>query len=86
MPPHHQIDKDYAERKPVYSRTAVWAYGQLEARAHAGSAGPAAFREDGATFPELALFSCHSCHESSMHQLDWARGLTTMAIRLAACR
>jgi hypothetical protein len=36
------------------------------------------FAKDGGVFPELALFSCHSCHESSMRQLDWARGLTTM--------
>jgi hypothetical protein len=39
------------------------------------------FAKDGATFPELALFSCHSCHESSMRQLDWARGLTTASMQ-----
>jgi hypothetical protein len=77
QPPHHQIDKDYAERKPVYSRTAVWAYGQLEAARMQVQLIQQHFGKDGATFPELALFSCHSCHESSMRQLDWARGLTT---------
>jgi hypothetical protein len=79
QPPHHQIDKDYAERKPVYSRTAVWAYGQLEGARMQVQLIQQYFGKDGAVFPELALFSCHSCHESSMRQLDWARGLTTMA-------
>ena len=78
QPPHHRIDKDYAVRKPVYSRTAAWAYGQLEAARMQVQLIQQHFSHDGATFPELALFSCHSCHESSMHQLDWARGLTTL--------
>jgi hypothetical protein len=78
QPPHHQIDKDYAARKPVYSRTAVWVYGQLEAARMQVQLIQQYFAKDGATFPELALFSCHSCHESSMRQLDWARGLTTV--------
>lgn len=77
QPPHHRIDKDYAARKPVYSRTAAWAYGQLEAARMQVQLIQQYFGKDGATFPELALFSCHSCHESSMRQLDWARGLTT---------
>lgn len=78
QPPHHQIDKDYAARKPVYSRTAVWAYGQLEAARMEVQLIQQYFAKDGGVFPELALFSCHSCHESSMRQLDWARGLTTI--------
>lgn len=77
MPAHHQIDKDYAQRKPTYSRTAVWAYGQLESARTQAQLVQQHFSRDGATFPELALFSCHSCHESSMHKLDWMRGLTT---------
>ena len=79
QPPHHQIDKDYAARKPVYSRTAVWAYGQLESARMQVQLIQQYFSKDGAVFPELALFSCHSCHESSMRQLDWARGMTTMS-------
>jgi hypothetical protein len=79
QPSHHQIDKDYAARKPVYSRTAVWAYGQIEAARMQVQLIQQYFGKDGGVFPELALFSCHSCHESSMRQLDWARGLTTMA-------
>lgn len=77
MPAHHQIDKDYAQRKPTYSRTAVWAYGQLEAARAQAQLVQQHFSRDAGTFPELALFSCHSCHESSMHKLDWMRGLTT---------
>ena len=81
QPPHHRIDKDYAARKPVYSRTAVWAYGQLEAARMQVRLIQQYFAKDGATFPELALFSCHSCHESSMRQLDWARGITTLGLQ-----
>src|SRR6185295_12222201 len=77
MPPHHQVDKDYATRKPTYSRTAAWAYGQVESARAQVALVQQHFSRDGATFPELALFSCHSCHESSMHKLDWMRGLTT---------
>ncbi len=77
-PPHHQVDRDYAERKPTYSRTAAWAYGQLEAARMGSQLVQQHFSRDGATFPELALFSCHSCHESSMKRLDWRRGLTTI--------
>jgi hypothetical protein len=77
QPAHHQIDKDYAQRKPTYSRTAVWAYGQLESARIQAQLVQQHFSRDGATFPELALFSCHSCHQSSMHKLDWMRGLTT---------
>jgi hypothetical protein len=78
QPAHHQIDKDYAERKPVYTRTATWAVGQIEAARMQIQLVQQYFSKDGAVFPELALFSCHSCHESSMRQLDWARGLTTI--------
>jgi hypothetical protein len=77
QPPHHQIDKDYAQRKPTYSRTAVWAYGQLESARIQAQLVQQHFSREGTTFPELALFSCHSCHESSMRRLDWTRGLTT---------
>jgi hypothetical protein len=78
QPAHHQVDKDYGERKPVYSRTATWAFGQIEAARMQTQLVQQYFSKDGAVFPELALFSCHSCHESSMRQLDWARGLTTI--------
>jgi hypothetical protein len=79
QPPHQLVDKDYAERKPMYSRTATWAYGQMEAARMQAQLVQQHFSRDGSTFPEFALFSCHSCHESSMHKLDWMRGLTTTA-------
>jgi hypothetical protein len=78
QPSHHVIDKDYAARKPVYSRSAVWAYGQIEAARMQVQLVQQYFAKEGTVFPELALFSCHSCHQSSMRQLDWARGLTTI--------
>jgi hypothetical protein len=78
QPAHHKIDKDYPQRKPVYTRTATWAFGQIEAARMQVQLVQQYFSKDGAVFPELALFSCHSCHESSMRQLDWARGLTTI--------
>jgi cytochrome c554/c'-like protein len=77
QPPHHQVDQDYEERKPTFSRAAVWAYGQVEAARMQAQLVQQHFSREGSTFPELALFSCHSCHESSMHRLDWMRGLTT---------
>jgi hypothetical protein len=78
QPAHYQVDKDYADRKPVYTRTATWAFGQIEAARMQAQLIRQYFSKDGGVFPELALFSCHSCHESSMRQLDWARGLTTI--------
>jgi hypothetical protein len=78
QPAHHQVDNDYAARKPTYSRIAVWAYGQLEAARMQVQLVQQRFSRDGSTFPELALFNCHSCHESSMRHLDWTRGLTTI--------
>jgi len=78
QPAHYVVDRDYAARKPTNSRTATWAYGQIEAARMQLRLVQQHFSRDGATFPELALFSCHSCHESSMHRLDWARGLTTV--------
>ena len=77
MPPHHQVDEDYAARKPAYSRTAVWALGQVESARMQVQLVQQHFARN-SIFPELALFNCHSCHESSMHRLDWARGLTTI--------
>lgn len=77
QPPHHQVDQDYEARKPMPSRAAVWAYGQVEAARIQSRLVQQHFSRDGSVFPELALFSCHSCHESSMRRLDWMRGLTT---------
>jgi len=77
QPAHHQVDQDYAERKPTYTRTATWAYGQLEAARMQIQLVQRHFTREGSTFPELALFNCHACHQSSMRNLDWSRGVTT---------
>ncbi len=87
QPPHHQIDKDYAARKPVYSRTAVWAYGQLEAARMQVRAGSAVLREgrrylSGVGAVQLPLLSRRAPCASSIG----ARGMTTMGCSLAACR
>ncbi len=37
-------------------------------------------------FPSSSLFSCHFCHQSSMHQLDWARGSRRSVRSLAVFR
>jgi hypothetical protein len=71
-PPHYRVDADYRRRKPVYSKTQLWCSGQLlETRAQLLMLqGPMVNSER--TFPELALFNCTSCHDSSMHRLEWA--------------
>jgi hypothetical protein len=71
-PPHYRIDADYRRRKPVYSKTQLWCSGQLlQTRAQLLMLqGPMVNSER--TFPELALFNCTSCHDSSMHRLEWA--------------
>jgi hypothetical protein len=75
-PPHYRIDADYGRRKPVYTKTQLWCSGQLlETRAQLLMLqGPMVNSErtfPERTFPELALFNCASCHDSSMHRLEW---------------
>ena len=79
-PAHYRVDADYERRKPSYSRTQTWAYGQLAAAAAelATLQGPRI--ENNATFPELALFNCYACHMSSMRRYDWSHRLLTLAI------
>ncbi len=79
-PAHYRVDDDYVRRKPSYSRTQIWAYGQLAAAAAelATLQGPRI--ANSATFPELALFNCYACHMSSMHRYDWGRRLLTLAV------
>jgi Cytochrome c554 and c-prime len=70
-PPHYRIDADYRRRKPVYTKTQTWCAGQLLATRVQllMLQGPMVNSER--TFPELALFNCTSCHDSSMHRLEW---------------
>ena len=79
-PAHYRVDADYERRKPSYSRTQTWAYGQLAAAAAelASLQGPRI--DNTATFPELALFNCYSCHMSSMRRYDWSHRLLTLSL------
>jgi hypothetical protein len=79
-PAHYRIDADYQQRKPSYSRTQTWAYGQLAAAASELKALQGPRIENNETFPELALFNCYGCHMSSMRRYDWSHRLLTMAI------
>lgn len=75
QPPHYRIDEDYRHRKPTFSSTQIWSYGQLAAalREMETLQGPRV--NNGAAFPELALFNCYGCHMSSMRRTDWSHRL-----------
>jgi hypothetical protein len=70
-PAHYRIDDNYRRRKPSFSDAQVWSRGQLAAaRAQLLTLqGPMIMAAH--TFPELALFNCTSCHDTSMHRLEW---------------
>jgi Cytochrome c554 and c-prime len=74
-PPHYEVDEDYRQRKPSYSHTQVWVYGQLAATLTELETLQGPRIDNSATFPELALFDCFACHMSSMHRTDWNRGM-----------
>ena len=71
QPAHYVVDKDYTDRKAVYSNVKVWAIGQAIAVSETMKAmADDKMGRDGA-FPELVLFDCHACHHS-MEDLRWA--------------
>jgi hypothetical protein len=76
MPPHHQVDADYRQRKTVADSVQTWALGQLAfVRQILGQLEHRGLRSEG-LFPELSLFDCHACHHP-MSNLRWtARGGT----------
>jgi len=79
-PVHYRIDEHYRERKPAYTKAQSWSRGQLLAaqtqlRTLEGPVGRSSH-----TFPELALFNCSSCHDTSMHRLGWRPRELTGAI------
>ncbi|HYL71817.1 MAG TPA: hypothetical protein VEY89_11000, partial [Candidatus Dormibacteraeota bacterium] len=78
-PPHYQVDDGYRQRKPTYSHTQLWAYGQLAATLTELETLQGPRVDNSATFPELALFNCFACHMSSMHRTDWNRGMLSTA-------
>jgi len=79
-PAHYRVDADYEHRKPSYSRTQTWAYGQLAAATAELMALQGNRLDNNATFPELALFNCYACHMSSMRRYDWSHRLLTLSI------
>jgi hypothetical protein len=79
-PAHYRVDADYERRKPSYSRTQTWAYGQLAAASTELATLQGARINNGSAFPELALFNCYGCHMSSMRRYDWSHRLLTLAV------
>ena len=79
QPPHYRVDDNYRRRKPSYSRTQMWAYGQLAAAAHELDALEGPRITNSSAFPELALFNCYGCHMSSMKRTDWGHRLFGVA-------
>ncbi|MBV8806524.1 MAG: hypothetical protein JO042_15815 [Sinobacteraceae bacterium] len=79
-PAHYRVDANYERRKPSYSRTQTWAYGQLAAAFTELEALQGTRINNNATFPELALFNCYACHMSSMRRYDWTHRLLTLEV------
>jgi len=70
-PVHYRIDDEYRRRKPSFTGTQVWSRGQLLATQAQLLALQGPMITVPHTFPELALFNCTSCHDTSMHRLEW---------------
>lgn len=75
QPPHYRIDEDYKRRKPTFSSTQNWSYGQLAAALGEMDTLQGPRLNNGTAFPELALFNCYGCHMSSMRRTDWTHRL-----------
>ena len=75
QPPHYRIDEDYRRRKPTFNSTQIWSYGQLAAALREMDTLQGPRVNNGAAFPELALFNCYGCHMSSMRRTDWSHRL-----------
>jgi hypothetical protein len=75
QPPHYRIDEGYKKRKPTYTSTQNWSYGQLAAALRAVETLQGPRVNNSGAFPELALFNCYGCHMSSMRRTDWSHRL-----------
>jgi len=75
QPPHYRVDEDYKRRKPIFTSTQIWSYGQLAAALREMETLQGPRINNGAAFPELALFNCYGCHMSSMRRTDWSHRL-----------
>jgi len=70
QPAHYVIDKDYRDRKPVFSGVQIWAIGQaISMRSNLDLLMDPKRGRDG-VFPELVLFDCHACHKE-MDKASW---------------
>jgi Cytochrome c554 and c-prime len=76
-PPHYAADANYRRRKPAFNHAQTWAAGQLQASALQLDLLQGPLLRGGGVFPELALFNCSACHDSSMQRLEWRRRAMT---------
>jgi len=76
-PPHYTIDANYRRRKPTFNHTQTWAEGQLQASALQLGLLQGQLLRAGGVFPELALFNCSACHDSSMQRPEWRQRAMT---------
>jgi hypothetical protein len=78
-PPHYTVDANYRRRKPAYGHAQTWALGQLQASMLQLEFLQGEFVRKSAVFPELALFNCSACHDSSMQRPEWRRRAMTQS-------
>jgi hypothetical protein len=79
-PPHYAIDANYRGRKLTFNHTQTWAEGQLRASVVQLELLQGPLFRGGGVFPELALFNCSSCHDSSMQRPEWRRRTMTQLL------
>ena len=72
QPAHYKVDDDYRARKGRIEGSNLWLTGQIEAAKRYLSLVKTRLTETGGTFPELALYDCHSCHHG-MDDKRWSR-------------
>jgi hypothetical protein len=72
-PPHYTMDANYRRRKVNFNHTQTWSAGQLRASVIQLELLQGPLLRGGGVFPELALFNCTSCHDSSMQRPEWRR-------------
>jgi hypothetical protein len=78
-PAHYTVDTNYRRRKPTYGHGQTWAVGMLQASALQLDALQGAQLRGSGLFPELALFNCTACHDSSTQRLEWRRRTMTQS-------
>src|SRR5258706_8667394 len=71
MPPHHQVDADYRQRKRAPDGINLWLVGQLRnARSHVRLL-QGDWMAAGRVQPELAFYECFACHRP-VDELRWS--------------